>query len=200
MRFKLYRILFASVFPVNNFFVFPAFFLCLLAGDANIRKNILWQEFEWAHMQSLPASAANYHRLKEFDIVFQQLSGSGPETGYPHSYIIGLYKPSLGRFERTHLLSRVNPFKEYALVKAVSDHYQTDSTYLDALIRDRKNKLESVVYRKTRRDAILDSTASGSYTEADREEYVMWKKERVVLTDGHLTTRLLEKWNKERFE
>jgi hypothetical protein len=188
--------MYASVFPVNNFFVFPAFFLFLLAGDANIRKEILWQEFEWAHMRELPSSMAHYQRLKEFDVVFQQLNSYEPETSYPYTYVIGLYKPSLGRFERTHLLSRVDPFEEYPLVKAVSDHYQTDTTYLDVLLRNSKNKLESVVYRKAKPGTIQ----ADSRSEVSSEEYVMWKRERITLQNGHLTTRLIEKWNKERFE
>jgi hypothetical protein len=196
MRFRIYRILYAGVFPVNNFLLFPAFFLFLLSGDANVRKQILWQEFAWAHMRDLPESMAHYRRLKEFDVVFQKSDIPRADALYPHTYVIGLYKPSLGRFERKHLLSRVNPFMEYGLVKAVSDHYHTDTTYLDVLLRDRKNRLESVVYRKAKPATLL--AVAGE--QVQESTYVMWKKERIVLQDGLLTTRLIEKWNKERFE
>jgi hypothetical protein len=188
--------MYTFVFPVNNFFVFPAFFLFLLAGDANIRKEILWKEFEWAHMRQLPTGVTTYHRLKEFDIVFLQPGSQEPETPYSHTFVVGKYTSSKGCFERTHLLSRVNPFTEYELVKAVSDYYQTDSTYLDVLLRNRKNKLESVVYRKAR----TDTTQAEGRSTVLKEEFVMWKKERILLTNGNLTTRLIEKWNKERFE
>ncbi len=196
MRYRIYKTIYTYLFPVNSFLVFPAFFLLLTAGDTNLRKKTLWQEFEWAHMRDLPASIAAYERLREFDIVFQQQQTYETDNQYPYTFVVGYYKTSLGRFERTHLLSRVNPFTEYELVKAVSDHYQTDTTYLDVLLRNRKNKLESVVYRKAK----TANQSALSEQETERGEFVMWKKERILIKDGHLTTRLVEQWNKQMFE
>jgi hypothetical protein len=52
------------------------------------------------------------------------------------------------------------------------------------------------VYRKAR----TDTTQAEGRSTVLKEEFVMWKKERILLTNGNLTTRLIEKWNKERFE
>jgi hypothetical protein len=196
MRYRVYKTIYTYLFPVNSFVIFPLLFLTLTAGDTNVRKQVLWQEFEWAHMRELPASMAGYNRLREFDIVFQQPYTYEPDTQFPHTYIVGMYKPSLGRFERTHLLSRVNPFTEYALVKAVSDYYQTDTTYLDVLLRNRKNTLESVVFRKAKPENLL----TVGEEERERSEFVMWKKERILIKDGHVSVRLIEQWNKQLFE
>ena len=196
MRYRVYKTIYTYLFPVNSFFVFPVFFLLVTAGDSNVRKHTLWHEFEWAHMRELPASIAGYQRLREFDVVFQQQQTYEPETQYQHTFVIGKYNPSLGRFERTHLLSRVNPFTEYALVKAISDYYQTDTTYLDVLLRNRKNKLETVVFRKAKPESLL----AVKEEERERGEFVMWKKERIVLKDGHISAKLIEQWNKPLFE
>lgn len=163
--------------------------LLLLTGDTNLRKKILWEEFEWAFMQELPRSTAVSERVQEFDVVFQQASTYDQENYYPDRYMIGIYQHVNNRFERIHLLKRVNPFREYKLVKAISDLYQSDSTYLDVLMRNRKNELESIVYRKIK---------ANKRTELDME-YIMWKKEKIFLGKNGFKTKLIEKWNSHLF-
>jgi hypothetical protein len=163
--------------------------LFLLAGDSNLRKKLLWDEFKWAFMRELPVEVANFDKVNEFDVAFQRVHTYTDDIYYPDKYIVGIYRPSSFRFERVHLLSRVNPFLEYSLVKSISDFYQTDSTYLDVLARTRKNQLEAIVYRKVK---------TGKDAERDME-YVMWKKEKIVLHTHGLKTRLIEKWNREMF-
>jgi hypothetical protein len=163
--------------------------LCLLGSDSNLRKKLLWNEFEWAFMRDLPQQMASFEKVNEFDVAFQQVNTYTDDAYYPDKYMVGVYNPSGFRFERVHLLSRVNPFLEYALVKKVSDLYQTDTTYLDVLARTRKNQLEAIVYRKVK---------PGIETEPDMQ-FVMWKKEKIFLHKDAVKTRLIEKWNKEMF-
>jgi hypothetical protein len=165
-------------------------FLCLLASDSNLKKKLLWDEFEWAFMREIPMQAASFEKVNEFDVVFQKVYTYSNDIYYPDKYIIGIYQPSGFRFERVHLLSRVNPFLEYALVKSISDLYQTDSTYLDVLARTRKNQLEAIIYRKIK---------NGKEKETDLK-FIMWKKENIFLHNSGLKIRLVEKWNREMFD
>ena len=161
-----------------------------ISGDANLRKEILWQEFEWAHMRDLPCSIAAYERVKNFDVVFQRASTFEADMYYPNTYMVGIYNPYAIHYERVHLLSRVNPFKEYDLVKAISDHYQTDSTYMDVLIRNKKNVLQALVYRKIKPEK----------REYPDVEYIMWRREKIVTKKDGFKTRLIEQWNSHLFE
>ncbi|QHT69679.1 hypothetical protein GXP67_25045 [Rhodocytophaga rosea] len=163
--------------------------LCLLASDSNLRKKLLWDEFEWAFMRDLPIQMASFERINEFDIAFQQAGTYTEDANYADKYIVGIYSPVGFRFERIHLLSRVNPFLEYSLVKTVSDLYQSDTTYLDVLARTRKNHLEAIIYRKVK---------SGIETEPDMQ-FVMWKKEKILIQNKGLKIRLVERWNREMF-
>jgi hypothetical protein len=163
--------------------------LCIISGDCNLRKEILWQEFEWAHMRDLPRRIAAYRRINNFDVVFQQANTYEADTYYPNTYLIGV-NPSSIQFERIHLLSRVNPFKEYELVKAISDHYQTDSTYMDVLLRNKKNVLQALVYRKIKPDKI----------EEPDNEYIMWRREKIIVKHDGFKTKLIEQWNSHLFE
>ena len=163
--------------------------MCLLASDSNLRKKLLWDEFEWAFTRDLPIQLASFEKINEFDVAFQQVGTYTDDAHYSDKYIVGIYRPATFRFERVHLLSRVNPFLEYSLVKTVSDMYQTDSTYLDVLTRTRKNHLEAIVYRKVK---------SGTETESDMQ-FVMWKKEKILIHHDGLKIRLIDKWNKEMF-
>lgn len=162
----------------------------IISGDSNLRKEILWQEFEWAHMRDLPQSIAAYERVENFDVVFQRTNTYKADMYYPNTYLVGIYNPYSIHFERIHLLSRVNPFKEYDLVKAISDHYQTDSTYMDVLLRNKKNVLQALIYRKIKSDKIEDTDV----------EYMMWRREKITLKQNGFKTRLIEQWNSQMFE
>ena len=47
-------------------FMWCLILLLLLTGDTNLRKKILWEEFEWAFMRQLPSSTAVFERVQEF--------------------------------------------------------------------------------------------------------------------------------------
>lgn len=163
--------------------------LFLLSGDCNLKKKLLWDEFEWAFMRELPIHMADFDKVHEFDVAFQQVSTYNPEIYYPDKYMVGIYLPAGSQYERIHLLSRVNPFLEYTLLKSVSDMYQTDTTHLDVLARTHKNQLEAIVYRKVK---------SGTKGEQNLE-FAMWKKEKILLYRNGFKTKLIEKWNSHLF-
>lgn len=163
--------------------------LFFLAGDSNPRKKMLWEEFEWAFMREIPMDIAEFDKVHEFDVAFQQVSTYNQEIYYPDKYMIGIYKSVGNQFERIHLLSRVNPFLEYSMVKAVSDMYQTDSTYLDVLTRTHRNQLEAIVYRKVKPSEKAEQNL----------DFAMWKKEKIILKQKGFNTKLIERWNSHLF-
>jgi hypothetical protein len=163
--------------------------LTLFLSCTNKRKEKLWDSFGWAQMRKIPLEKAAFSQLGWFDIVYQNPKTMDSEYNYPNCYVVGIYNASKAGYDQIHYTEGFNAFKNLALIKSISDFYNSDSTHLDNIqLADSSTIPKSflvLMYKKQ-----LTKKRSNSTT-----EYMMWKRETVWVQNGRIRTELIEEMN-----
>ncbi|GAA4385284.1 hypothetical protein [Hymenobacter koreensis] len=157
------------------------------------RQQILWTEFaELQGRDYLDRKYAEFGRVGSMDIVFQDPNTVDADNNFSSEYVVGInYSWSKQRYEHLVGVFDLDPRKEAAFVQAAAAHYQSDSTLL-VVMSAMGDSTDVMVDRKTN-PAKLDDLPPEFF------EYMMWRRERVIFSNGTLKTRLLEEMNQHMF-
>lgn len=192
----------------NIFFLFLTLILCSCIHTQ--KQEVLWESFCNYNMRNIPIRFARFEKLNEFDITYQNLHSFNDNYNYRNTYVLGLYNNDSNKYVRIHCIDGFSPKENYSLIKAVSDFYTTDTTYLSDIILT--NKLTPLLndtmdcYNKNEIPSTIKKYVAWVYRKTDIKkqkkyyfEYMVWKRIIVSFENGRLKTELIEELNKDEF-
>ena len=110
-------------------------------------------------MRTIPNRLVSVKRIKNFEIGYQDEKDRTSNYNYPNNYSIGVLNNSKNDYEYVIYVKGISPITEFDYLQKVIDKFETDSTYVDVIIKE-DNRIRVNIYRQTK-----DIT----------EEYMMWK-------------------------
>ncbi|TYZ14546.1 hypothetical protein FY528_02130 [Hymenobacter lutimineralis] len=158
------------------------------------RRQLLWEEFAIAHDRLfIDRKYAAFTYANGMAVAMQAPGTVEEDYNFANTFVVGInYQWSRQRYERLLRLVGLDPRREAVFIRAASDYYQSDSTYLDGLSRSGKTT-EALIYRKTDPAKVADMPKPEVFN------YMVWRRERVTLQNGRIQARLIEEMNQEHF-
>ena len=110
-------------------------------------------------MRTIPQRLVSVKRIENFEIGYQDDKNMTSNYNYPNNYSIGVLNNSKDDYKYVIYVKGISPITEFDYLQKVIDKFETDSTYVDVIIKE-DNRIRANIYRQTK-----DKT----------EEYMMWK-------------------------
>ena len=110
-------------------------------------------------MRTIPQRLVSVKRIENFEIGYQDGKDRTSNYNYPNNYSIGVLNNSKDDYRYVIYVKGISPITEFEYLQKVIDNFETDSTYVDVIIKE-DNRIKANVYRQTK-----DKT----------QEYMMWK-------------------------
>lgn len=197
------------------------FFALALAACGRKKKTDLCESFRLYEARHVPCHIFEVNGLNEFDVLSQKATEVDSGLNYPKTFAVGIFSVPRVRFMRTHIIDGFTPADHYEFIKALSDHYTSDTTILNNLqLVDMINvKNKNAVFLKDTLQRISDNGRTSTFkmkaptyvaliyrqtNPAKRSkwvgEYMTWKREIVSFTGNQLHTETIEVLNEKAFK
>jgi hypothetical protein len=193
--------------------------LALCSCTDNNRKESLRDAFRAFEARDVPTNIFTLDKLNEFDLLRQKQETIDERYNYPNTFVIGIYNNNTKTYDRVHVIDGFSPIENYKLVKAVSNYYTSDTTYLDNIqLTDTINidnkdiySLKDTTYRISLNDMqssykmnakkyiVLIYRKTNPSEDSTIGDFAMWKREIVTLQSGNMKTETLDKMNEHLF-
>ena len=185
----------------------------------NNRRESLRDAFRAFEARDVPSNIFTVEKLNEFDLLRQKQETIDERYNYPNTFVIGMYNNNTKTYDRVHVIDGFSPIENYKLVKAVSDYYTSDTTFLDNIqLTDTINidnkdvsSLKDTTYRISLNDMqssykmndkkyiVLVYRKTNPLKDSTIGDFAMWKREIVTLQSGIIETETLDKMNEHLF-
>lgn len=186
-------------------------------SDTN-KKEELCEAFRAFNARNVPSSIFNLKTFKEFDILSQNRNSINESYNYPNIFVVGMYNTNKS-YDRIHVIEGFSPIEDYKLIKAASDYYTSDTTYLDNiqltdtiyidnkdayLLRDTIkrfsiNEMQSSFKMKNKKYVALIYRKINPFKDSTIGDFAMWKREIIKFQGDTLKTETIEKMNEHLF-
>jgi hypothetical protein len=185
----------------------------------NNRRESLRDAFRAFEARDVPSNIFTVDKLNEFDLLRQKQETIDERYNYPNTFVIGMYNNNTKTYDRVHVIDGFSPIENYNLLKAVSDYYTSDTTFLDNIqLTDTINidnkdvsSLKDTTYRISLNDMqssykmndkkyiVLVFRKTNPLKDSTIGNFAMWKREIVTLQSGNMKTETLNKMNEHLF-
>jgi hypothetical protein len=183
------------------------------------KKEELCEAFRAFNARDVPSNIFNLKTFKEFEILSQNRNSINESYNYPNTFVIGMYSNTNKSYDRIHVIEGFSPIENYKLIKAASDYYTSDTTYLDniqltdTIYIDNKdayllkdtiqrfsiNEMQSSFKMKNKKYVALIYRKTNPLKDSTIGDFAMWKREIIKLEVDTLKTETLEKMNEHLF-
>ncbi|MBL0742728.1 hypothetical protein [Chryseolinea lacunae] len=196
-------------------------FALALAACGRKKKTDLCESFRLYEARHVPCHIFEVSDLNEFDVLSQKATEVDSGLNYPKTFAVGIFSVPRVKFTRTHIIDGFAPADHYEFIKALSDHYASDTTFLNNVqlvdVINVKNK--NAVFLKDTLQRVSDNGRNSTFkmkaptyvalvyrqtNPAKRSkwvgEYMTWKREIVSFANNQLHTETIELLNEKAFK
>ncbi len=113
-------------------------------------------------MRTMPADILTIEKMGNHEIAYQAEEDLSDRYYYPDNYAIGRINDAGDGYEYIVYVVGISPIDEYEYVKSILDQFESDTTYVDVLLKE-DDKIRANIYRKTKS------------TNALNMNFMMWK-------------------------
>lgn len=200
-----------------KFFIIVTSVFCSCSN--NDKKESLVYTLNAFEARDIPSNIFTLDKLKEFDLLKQKQETINESYNYLNTFVIGLYNENTKSFNRLHVIDGFSPVENYKLVKAVSDYYTSDTTFLDNiqltdtiyidnkdvfLLKDTMLRIsfddrQSSYKMNEKKYIVLIYRKTNPTKDSTTGNFTMWKREIVTFQNDKLKTETLDKMNEHLF-
>ena len=193
--------------------------LTFCSCNDNNKKESLRNSFTAFEARDVPTNIFTLDKLNEFDLLRQKQETIDDRYNYPNTFVIGIYNNNTKTYDRIHVIDGFSPIENYKLLKAVSNYYTSDTTYLDniqltdtinidnkyvyslndTMYRISLNEMQSSYKMNSKKYIVLIYRKTNPLKDSIIGDFAMWKREIVTLQNGNMKTESLNKMNEHLF-
>jgi len=193
--------------------------LTFCSCSVNNKKESLRDAFRAFEARDVPINIFTLDKLHEFDLLKQKQETIDESYNYPNTFVVGLYNDNTKAYDRVHVIDGFSPVENYKLVKAVSDYYTSDTTFLDniqltdtinidnkdvfllkdTMYRISHNDMQSSYKMNDKKYIVLIYRKTNPLKDSTIGDFTMWKREIVTLQNDNIKTETLNKMNEHLF-